>query len=159
LFFCLNLERHLVAERRQAERRIIFENHRYKIKKIKPRDNEISPNVSSVSEVLAKPKFAERNARNPSANEHFASAEHRIFAKQKAERSDYTLLGAVFFVLVRGLECPKHQTNYPHLCKRQNPSVNHEKNCAQRKFVSEVRRRRISRSPPFAFAQEPHRAQ
>jgi uncharacterized protein (DUF305 family) len=33
---------------------------------------------------------------NPSANEHFASAEHRIFAKQKAERSAYIQLGDRF---------------------------------------------------------------
>jgi hypothetical protein len=32
---------------------------------------------------------------NPSADEHFARAEHRIFAKQKAERSAYIQLGAV----------------------------------------------------------------
>jgi hypothetical protein len=39
---------------------------------------------------------AEAKRENPSPNERFASAEHRIFAKQKAERSAYIQLDAVF---------------------------------------------------------------
>jgi hypothetical protein len=49
-----------------------------------------------VGEVFAKRKFAEAKRENPSPNERFASAEHRIFAKQKAERSAYIQLDAVF---------------------------------------------------------------
>jgi hypothetical protein len=39
---------------------------------------------------------AEAKRENPSQIERFASAEHRIFAKQKAERSAYIQLDAVF---------------------------------------------------------------